>query len=83
MPVVHCADAWGLVLHHSSGWRLVYSGDTRPCDALVREGIGATLLVSTSIRAAVIACLDDNESVIELNPEALRGRERSIEAGNL
>jgi hypothetical protein len=27
------------------GWKLVYSGDTRPCEALVRAGAGATLLI--------------------------------------
>lgn len=45
VPVVHCADAWGVVLTHTDGWRVVYSGDTRPCDALVAAGQGATLLI--------------------------------------
>lgn len=43
--VVHCPDAWGVVLDHSAGWRLVYSGDTRPSEALVAAGRGATLLI--------------------------------------
>ena len=29
----------------ASGWKLVYSGDTRPCDALVEAARGATLLI--------------------------------------
>ena len=41
--VQHCAGAQGLVLGHSQGWKLVYSGDTRPCAALVAAGRGATL----------------------------------------
>ena len=45
IPVEHCADAWGLVLSHRSGWSVCYSGDTRPCAALARAGRGATLLL--------------------------------------
>ena len=37
-PVWHCPDAWGLGLQHADGWSIVYSGDTRPCDALVNLG---------------------------------------------
>lgn len=43
--VAHRGHAWGLVLHHSSGWKIVYSGDTKPCSSLVRSGKGATLLI--------------------------------------
>lgn len=45
VPVEHCRNAFGLVLGHSSGWRLVYSGDTRPCAALEQSGQGADLLI--------------------------------------
>ncbi|KAG2447367.1 hypothetical protein HYH02_007695 [Chlamydomonas schloesseri] len=45
VAVHHCRDAWGLVLEHADGWKLVYSGDTRPCPALVAAGRGATLLI--------------------------------------
>ena len=45
VPVVHCSDAWGLVVEHTHGWSVVYSGDTRPCDKLVAAGRGATLLI--------------------------------------
>ncbi|KAJ1920472.1 hypothetical protein H4219_001309 [Mycoemilia scoparia] len=34
--VIHCPWAYGLSLTHKSGWRLVYSGDTRPCATLVQ-----------------------------------------------
>eukprot|EP00873_Tetraselmis_striata_P001973 jgi/Tetstr1/422237/TSEL_013089.t1 len=45
VPVQHCRDAWGLVLQAACGWKIVYSGDTRPCLALQRAGRGATLLI--------------------------------------
>jgi ribonuclease Z len=52
VKVEHCAQAYGLRvdLSHPSlegdgGPSVVYSGDTRPCDALVGMGSGATLLI--------------------------------------
>lgn len=38
MPVDHCPQAYGLVLTHIRGWKIVYSGDTRPCLALIKAG---------------------------------------------
>ncbi|WFD20613.1 ribonuclease Z [Malassezia caprae] len=38
----HC---YGLVLTHQSGWKVVFSGDTMPCEALARAGKGATVLI--------------------------------------
>ncbi|XP_032354726.1 zinc phosphodiesterase ELAC protein 2 [Camelus ferus] len=43
--VRHCKHAFGCALVHSSGWKVVYSGDTMPCEALVRMGKDATLLI--------------------------------------
>jgi ribonuclease Z len=43
--VNHCADAWGLVFRHNSGYKLVYSGDTQYCEALVDAGRAATVLI--------------------------------------
>ncbi|BGP57816.1 hypothetical protein JCM8202v2_005463 [Rhodotorula sphaerocarpa] len=45
VPVLHRCRAWGAVLTHRSGWRVAFSGDTMPCDALVEAGQGASLLV--------------------------------------
>ncbi|GAA5875077.1 hypothetical protein JCM3774_003421 [Rhodotorula dairenensis] len=45
VPVLHRCRAWGAVLTHQSGWRVAFSGDTMPCDALVKAGQGASLLV--------------------------------------
>ena len=43
--VRHCYDAFGVVLVHREGWKVVFSGDTMPCDALARFGQNATLLI--------------------------------------
>ena len=43
--VVHCAHAYAAVLEGESGWKVVFSGDTRPCDQLVRAAKDATLLI--------------------------------------
>lgn len=40
VPVRHCSNAYGLVVTHQEGWKIVYSGDTMPCDALVTAGEG-------------------------------------------
>ena len=43
--VHHCPFAFGVVLDGVADWRLVYSGDTRPCQRLVQAGKGATILI--------------------------------------
>ncbi|XXG45828.1 hypothetical protein AAC387_Pa02g0805 [Persea americana] len=55
VPVVHCPQAFGVVLQAAErinnvgktipGWKLVYSGDTRPCQAIVDASHGATVLI--------------------------------------
>jgi ribonuclease Z len=45
VPVDHKIEAYGFVISHGSGWKLVYSGDTRPSDLLVGEGLNATILI--------------------------------------
>lgn len=45
VPVWHCYDAFGLVVIFSGNIKLVYSGDTRPCERLVNEGRDAMLLI--------------------------------------
>ncbi|WRT69179.1 uncharacterized protein IL334_006163 [Kwoniella shivajii] len=45
-PVVpHRGRAYGLAIEHSSGWKIVYSGDTKPSEELVQAGRNATLLI--------------------------------------
>ncbi|KAI9310318.1 beta-lactamase-like protein [Dichotomocladium elegans] len=53
VTVFHCRFAYGLTISHESGWKLVYSGDTRPCESLVKAGRNATLLIHE-------ATLEDN-----------------------
>lgn len=43
--VVHCAHAFAVVLVSEAGWKLVYSGDTRPCDQMVEAARDATILI--------------------------------------
>ncbi|XP_059488461.1 ribonuclease Z, mitochondrial-like [Neocloeon triangulifer] len=43
--VKHCNQAYGVLFEHSSGWKMVYSGDTEPCDKLISIGRGCDLLI--------------------------------------
>ena len=43
--VVHCRHAFAVALTGASGWKVVYSGDTRPCDQLVAAAKDATILI--------------------------------------
>ncbi|OLL25693.1 Ribonuclease Z 1 [Neolecta irregularis DAH-3] len=43
--VHHCPWAYGVAISHDSGWKIVYSGDSMPCSALVEIGQGADLLI--------------------------------------
>ncbi|XP_012681292.1 zinc phosphodiesterase ELAC protein 2 [Clupea harengus] len=43
--VHHCKNAFACSLTHQSGWQVVFSGDTMPCEALARMGANATLLI--------------------------------------
>ncbi|XP_027769092.1 tRNAse Z TRZ4, mitochondrial-like isoform X2 [Solanum pennellii] len=55
VPVIHCPQAFGIVLKFADrtnvigkkipGWKIVYSGDTRPCPELVKASREATLLI--------------------------------------
>ncbi|CAL1538856.1 unnamed protein product [Lymnaea stagnalis] len=45
VPVDHCNNAFGVALTHANGFKLVYSGDTRPCDALIKAGEKCDLLI--------------------------------------
>jgi ribonuclease BN (tRNA processing enzyme) len=46
VPVLHCRDAFGIVIMlRRSSKTVVYSGDTRPCEALIRAGKFASLLI--------------------------------------
>ncbi|XP_010500810.1 PREDICTED: zinc phosphodiesterase ELAC protein 2-like [Camelina sativa] len=54
-PVVHCPQAFGVVIKAAErvnsigvqipGWKMVYSGDTRPCPEIVEASRDATVLI--------------------------------------
>eukprot|EP00803_Ostreobium_quekettii_P004091 evm.model.scf_112.2 EVM.evm.TU.scf_112.2 scf_112:6839-12772(+) len=43
--VKHCANAFGAKLVSTSGWKVVFSGDSRPCNETVEAAKDATLLI--------------------------------------
>ncbi|OQR90323.1 zinc phosphodiesterase [Thraustotheca clavata] len=43
--VHHCHGSYGLVLVLGNGYKIVYSGDTRPCNRLVFNGLDADVLI--------------------------------------
>ena len=51
VPVVHCAQSFGAVLESSAspgapeGWKVAYSGDTRPCADLAAAARGCLVLI--------------------------------------
>ncbi|KAI3671581.1 hypothetical protein L1987_87320 [Smallanthus sonchifolius] len=76
-PVVHCPQAFGVVLKGMDrvdseggmipGWKIVYSGDTRPCPELVEASKGATVLIheATFEDALVDEAIAKNHSTTE------------------
>ncbi|KZV28780.1 zinc phosphodiesterase ELAC protein 2 [Dorcoceras hygrometricum] len=64
-PVIHCPQAFGVVLKGANrvnrvgktvpGWKIVYSGDTRPCPELVKASSGATATFEDSMVDEAIA----------------------------
>lgn len=61
--VAHCAHAYGLVLERApadggrGGWKVVFSGDTRPCPQLVEAARDATLLIHEVRRVQFVCAL--------------------------
>ncbi|PVD38133.1 hypothetical protein C0Q70_00744 [Pomacea canaliculata] len=45
VEVEHCPNAFGLSMVHKDGWKLVFSGDTIPCERLVNAGKDCDILV--------------------------------------
>lgn len=48
IPVRHCAFAYAVVLDSEDGWRMVYSGDTRPSDKLIEVSHCEVILLDTT-----------------------------------
>lgn len=45
LQVHHCSDSYGIVMRLRDGFKLVYSGDTEPCEMLITYGKYADLLI--------------------------------------
>ncbi|KAL1472917.1 hypothetical protein MTO96_022692 [Rhipicephalus appendiculatus] len=43
--VLHCKNAYGVTITAETGWKLTYSGDTMPCEALIEAGKGSDILI--------------------------------------
>ncbi|XP_050542925.1 ribonuclease Z, mitochondrial [Daktulosphaira vitifoliae] len=43
--VRHCPNAFGVSFTHKNNWKVTYSGDTMPCDSLVKLGKNCNLLI--------------------------------------
>ncbi|KAG8379983.1 hypothetical protein BUALT_Bualt07G0146400 [Buddleja alternifolia] len=64
-PVVHCPQAFGVALKAANrvnkvgktipGWKIVYSGDTRPCPEITKASDGATATFEDSMVDEAIA----------------------------
>ena len=77
VPVIHCPQAFGIVLKASErinnvgkaipGWKLVYSGDTRPCQSLVDASSDATVLIHEVSNCIDICIIISYSSMLSLN----------------
>ncbi|CAM6086609.1 unnamed protein product [Calypogeia fissa] len=45
VKVFHCHEAYGIIFNGRQGWKVAYSGDTRPCKQLIEAGHGCTVLI--------------------------------------
>ncbi|KAH7882444.1 hypothetical protein F5I97DRAFT_1961874 [Phlebopus sp. FC_14] len=51
VDVIHQTPCYGVVISHTDGWSIVYSGDTVPTYKLAQAGEGATLLIHEATMA--------------------------------
>ncbi|EOA32301.1 hypothetical protein CARUB_v10015563mg [Capsella rubella] len=91
-PVVHCPQAFGVVVKAAErknitgdeipGWKMVYSGDTRPCPEMVEASKGATVLIheATFEDALVDEAVAKNHSTTKeaINVGSLAGVYRTV-----
>lgn len=85
-PVIHCPQAFGVVLTAEErtnsvgkvipGWKLVYSGDTRPCPELVEASQGATVLIHE------VSLSSNHLIAVRIRVKLLLTHDLLIDAGN-
>ena len=56
VEVEHCPNAFGVSMTHTDGFKLVFSGDTMPCQRLVTAGLGAFLYFLDRVLWLDFAC---------------------------
>ncbi|GJJ16137.1 hypothetical protein Clacol_010417 [Clathrus columnatus] len=71
--VPHRGRCFGLVIKHKEGWSIVYSGDTKPSEKLIRAGRHATLLIHEATLG------DDQKEMAEAKGHSTIGQ--AIEVG--
>ena len=74
-PVVHCSQAFGVVLKAAErtnsvgkvipGWKIVYSGDTRPCPELIKASRGATILIHEASIEQTVLWFEEKKYVVD------------------
>lgn len=67
VPVFHCQQAYGVVLHYDSVYyqKITYSGDTKPCPLFVEKSMGANLMIHEA------TFYDDFESIESMSHSTL------------
>lgn len=59
VPLIHTVLNYGVILTHVDGWKLVYSGDTMPCEKLITYGKDCDYLIHEATFS-----IDDNERAL-------------------
>ena len=44
-PVIHCPQSYGICIKHTSGVKISYSGDTKPCAEFAKAALDSTILI--------------------------------------
>jgi len=45
IPAIHCVDSYCIIIEHETGWKMAYSGDTRPSKLFAKEAKGCHILI--------------------------------------
>jgi len=45
VPAIHCLDSYSIILEHEAGWKMAYSGDSRPSKIFAQEAKDCHILI--------------------------------------
>ena len=45
VPVIHCPQAYGVIISYKDNIKLSFSGDTRPCPLFAEKAINSDIMV--------------------------------------